>query len=201
MDTKYIPAKIILAIAIFALAIPSTAFAIDSQTLDNLNFLLTQPEPIAWDNGIFDDATLIEGFGIIYEQAVNDENDSQVRRVLWAMGETGLGSFVPILIDELDNETMTACYALGKISSEDSVLALIPMLDHEDRFVREAAVWSLGNITYGETLEDAKLSALEALNERLSTEEETWIADMIDAAITLIKTGIITDPAFDSGNE
>ena len=190
--------KYILPIIIFLLAIPSTAFAIDSQTLDNLVFLLAQPEPVDWSDGTFDDATLIEGFEAIYEMSIEEGNDGQTRSVLWAMGETGLASFIPILINEFENETMIACYALGKISEDASVTALISMLENEDRYVREAAVWSLGNITYGADLEESKTDALEALNDRLDLEEETWIAEMIDAAIILIETGVITDSAFDT---
>jgi HEAT repeat protein len=117
------------------------------------------------------------------------------------MGETGLASFIPILVDELENETMTACYSLGKISEDASVTALISMLENDDRYVREAAVWSLGNITYGADLEDSKADALEALNDRLELEEETWIVEMIEAAIILIETGLITDSVFDVGVE
>ncbi len=190
--------KYILLIIIFLIAIPSTALAIDSEKLDNLIFLLAQPEPVDWSDGTFDDATLIEGFEAIYEMSIEEGNDGQTRSVLWAMGETGLATFIPILLDELENETMIACYALGKISEDASVTALISMLENEDRYVREAAVWSLGNITYGADLEESKTDALEALNDRLDLEEETWIAEMIDAAIILIETGVITDSAFDT---
>ncbi|MCK4721372.1 hypothetical protein KAU08_11955, partial [bacterium] len=120
--------KYILLIIIFLIAIPSTALAIDSEKLDNLIFLLAQPEPVDWSDGTFDDATLIDGFEAIYEMSIEEGNDSQTRSVLWAMGETGLATFIPILLDELENETMIACYALGKISVDASVTALISML-------------------------------------------------------------------------
>ncbi|MCX6645689.1 MAG: HEAT repeat domain-containing protein [bacterium] len=196
---KYV--KYLLPIVIIIVAIPTAAFAIDSQTLDNLIFLLSQPEPVAWNDSSFDDATLIEGFTTIYELSLDNDTPSQLHSVIWAMGETGLEAFVPILIGELENEPTLACYALGKISCDDSVDALIPMLENEDRFVREAAVWGLGNITYGENLEEAKSAALDKLNERLTAEDEAWIVDMIGAAIELIETGIITSPVFDQGIE
>ena len=199
MKLKYILTFTILPVLAILIAIPSTAFALDSQTLDNLIFLLSQPEPIAWDDCSIDDATLIEGFSTIYEMSLDNETPSQLHSVIWAMGETGLEEFIPILTGELENEPVLICYALGKISCEDSVNALIPMLDNEDRFVREAAVWGLGNITYDESLDDAKASALYALKSRLDEEVEPWIIEMIDAAITLIETGIITSPAFDNG--
>ncbi len=190
--------KYILPIIIFLLAITSTAYAIGSETLDNLIFLLAQPEPADWSDGTFDDAILIEGFEAIYEMSIEEGNDSRTRSVLWAMGETGLASFIPTLINEFENETMIACYALGKISVDASVNALIPMLENEDRYVREASVWGLGNITYGADLDDAKADALEALNDRLDLEEETWIVEMIEAAIILIETGLITDSVFET---
>lgn len=190
--------KYILPIIIFLLAIPSTASAIGSETLDNLVFLLAQPEPVDWSDCAFDDATLIEGFEAIYEMSIEEGNDSRTRSVLWAMGETGLASFIPSLINEFENETMIACYALGKISEDASVAALISMLENEDRYVREASVWGLGNIIYGSDLEESKINALEALNDRLDLEEETWIVEMIEAAIILIETGLVTDSVFDT---
>jgi HEAT repeat protein len=201
MRFKNIVLQYLLPIVIIAIAIPSAAFAIDSQTLDNLAFLLTQPEPVNWSDSAFDDATLIEGFTAIYESSLDNDTPSQLHSVIWAMGETGLEAFVPILKGELENEPVLASYALGKISCEDSVNALIPMLSNDDKFVREAAVWGLGNIAYGDNLEEEKVAVLDALNERLTEEDEAWIIEMISSAIDLIETGIITSPVFDEGVE
>lgn len=175
-----------------------SAWAVDRETIENLKFLLMQPGPIYWADMDIDDAVLIEGFTEIHAAAVIDDTEGLRAQVLWAMGETGFIDFVPILIDELETNQSTACYALGKISSDDGVEALIPMLDNEDMFVREAAIWALGSIPYTISMDESKELAKSSLETRLEAEEEDWLIDMINAAIVFIETGVAINPAFDS---
>ena len=69
-------------------------------------------------------------------------------------------TFVPAIIEALDSEPTSACYALGKLSSEDGVYALIGMLDNEDMQVRDAAVWGLGSLPYVSGMETATMTLL-----------------------------------------
>jgi len=178
------------------LLIPVAARAVDQETIDRFIFLLQQPEGNPWGDGTFDDTMLLEGLGAIYTQAVADEDDVMLRRVVWAMGETGIVAFVPSIIESLEPEPVVACYALGKLASEDGVYALMGMLDNEDMQVRDAAVWGLGSLPYQTGMEQAREDALAALNARIPLEEETWVLEDISAAIMFIETGIAATEAF-----
>ncbi len=182
--------------AILMAAVSSNA--LDRETIDNLIFLLGQPEPVHWSEMDIDDAILLEGFNEIYIMAVGDEDDMLRLSVIAAMGETGLVDFADVIIEELEVDPLTACYALGKIASEDGVTALMEYLDHEDMFIREASVWALGKVPYTSSMEEAKEDALVALNNRLEEEGEDWILELIDAAIIYLETGVVTNPAFES---
>jgi HEAT repeat protein len=170
------------------------AKAVDQGTVDQMISLLRQPDWNRWSEGIFDDNTLIEGLTAVYTQAI-DGDDEQLRAMaIWAMGETALTEFVPKIIEDLELDPFIACYALGKIPSEDGIHALIGMLDHEDMFVRDSAVWGLGSAPYTDSMEEAREDALNALKDRLHEEKEDWIVVNIQAAITLIETGVATTP-------
>lgn len=188
--------KVILPAIIAFLIIPTLALAISQELVDRFEFLLEQPEWDMWDDGTFDDADLIEGFDIIYANAVAEEDDIMVRRVMWAMGVTGLTEFVDTLTDEMENEPIVVCYALGKIPSDDGVYALIEELDNDDEQVRDAAAWGLGSIPYTDEMDESLADAIEALYLRVGEEEEDWVLDTVEAAITLLETGIITDEGF-----
>ena len=174
------------------------ARAVDRETLENLTFLLSQPGQIHWSDMEIDDATLIEGFNQIYTTAVQNGTDDIRASVIYAMGETGLVDFVPVIVGELENDPSTACYSLGKIPSDDGAQALIPILDNEDMFVREAAIWALGSIPYTESMDESKGLAKTALQNHLESETEAWLVDLTNAAIVFIETGVATDPAFDT---
>jgi len=193
--------RLFIAALIVLLLVPIAANAVNQETIDQYIFLLQQPEFEDWNDGTFDDQDLLEGLDIIYQQAVQDGDDIMVRRVIYAMGQTGLVGFVPNLTEALETEPTVACYALGKIASNDSVYALIGMLDNEDMQVRDAAVWGLGSMPYIDSMEDAKDDAVEALNGRLDVEEENWILEDIQAAVVLIETGVITDDSFEEPQE
>jgi len=193
--------RLFIAALIVLLLVPFAAKAIDQATIDLYVFFLQQPEFDSWGDGTFDDQDLLEGLDIIYQQAVEDEDDIMVRRVIWAMGETGLVGFLPNITEALESEPTVACYALGKIASEDAVNELIGMLDHEDDQVRDAAVWGLGNMPYIDGMEESKEDAVDALNELLEVEEEDWIREDIEAAVVLIETGVITDESFEEPAE
>lgn len=186
----FIPALLIL------LLVPLAARAIDQDTLDRFVFLLQQPEWDMWGDGVFDEATLYDGLEEIYATAKDEGNDILARKALWAMGETGLAAFAPTLVGAIEDEPITVCFALGKVSSEDGVHALIEALDNEDEQIRDAAAWGLGNVPYISGLEEAQQEALDALAARLDTEEEDWVREDILAAITLIETGLATNEAF-----
>jgi hypothetical protein len=185
-------------IAVFFILIALPSWAVDRETIDNLTFILTQPGPIHWADMDIDDATLIEAFNEIYATSVDNGDDGLRAQVVWAMGETGIVDFVPTIIGVLEYDPSTACYALGKISSDDGAEALIGMLDNEDMFVREAAIWGLGKMPYLVSMDDSKANAVAALENRLESETEDWLKDLINAAITFIQTGVATDPAFDT---
>jgi len=188
--------KLFATALIILLLIPVVSRAVDQETMDRYIFLLQQPEWNFWGDGVFNDNTLLEGLDQIYVQAVTDGDDILVRRVVWAMGETTLTGFTPSVIATLETEPVVACYALGKLSSVESVAALIVMLDDDDMQVRDAAVWGLGNITYGDGMEEIRDDAVDALNARLETEEEDWVREDIQAAVTLIETGLISSEIF-----
>ncbi len=188
--------KLFTAMLFILFLIPLAAGAVSQDTVDKFIFLLRQPDWTQWDDGVFDDATLEEGLNAIYSQAVNGSDDILARQAVWAMGETGLVPFVPAIIEILDDEPVVACFALGKISSEDCVEALIGVLGHEDMQVRHASVWGLGSMLYASGMDDARNDALEALGARLDLEEEDWVLEEVQAAITFIETGIATDPMF-----
>jgi len=193
--------KVILPILLFLILLPFHARAIDQPTIEQMLFLLNQPEWNQWGEGVFDDITLYEGLQAIYAQAVNEGDDALLQRAIWAMGETGLAVFVPTLVGALAIHPISACYALGKIPSEDSVDALIDMLDDDDEYVRDAAAWGLGNIKYNEPLKKAQERALNALKARAKVEPEEWVKETISGAIAMIETGIATSPAFQKPEE
>jgi hypothetical protein len=185
----------IMALFLFA-TLP--ARAVDRTTIENLTLLLSQPGQIDWVNMEIDDATLIEGLNEIYSTSVQNRNDSIRASVIYAMGERGLVDFVPVIVGELENDPSTACYALGKIPSDDGVQALIRVLDNDDMFARQAAIWALGSIPYTEAMAESKETAKTALQNHLETESEAWLIDFTNAAIVFIETGVATDPAFDT---
>lgn len=194
-------AKFLLMVLIAVLLAPVAAKAVSQETIDQFVFLLQQPEWDKWDEGVFDDATLTEGLDAVYDKAVADADDILYRRVIWAMGETALPAFVPTLVDSLEDEPLVACFALGKISSEDGVNALIGMLDNDDIQVRDAAAWGLGNMLYTDEMKEVRDDAVSALKARLDVEEEDWIVEDIQAAITFIETGIAINPAYMESDE
>jgi hypothetical protein len=187
-----------LSIAASILIASLPARAGDRETIENLTFLLSQPGQINWADMEIDEATLIEGFNQIYATAVQNRTDDIRASVIYAMGETGFVDFVPVIVGELENDPSTASYALGKIPSVDGVQALIPILDNEDMFVREAAIWALGSIPYTESMDESKEQAKTALENHLETETEAWLVDFTDAAIVFIESGVATNPAFDT---
>ena len=183
-----------LLIALFL--IPTASKAATQSEIDNLTFLLRQYEWDQWDEGVFNDNLLLDALPVIRQNAINAGDDILRSKVIYAMGETGLVGFVPILIEELDFEPAIVCYALGKISSSESVDALVTELGDEDMQVRDAAVWGLGNMVYTSEMETARDDALTALKSQRSREDESWVRDDIDAAITLIETGVIDSLIF-----
>ncbi len=192
--------KLFIPLLIIILCVPFAAKAIDQATVDQFIFLLQQPELNIWGDGTFDDTTLQEGFTIIRQQAIDDENDILHRKVLWAMGETGLTVFVPDLVDSMEAESISVCYSLGKLPSEAGVYVLIDMLDDEDMYIREAAAYGLGSLPYTEAFEEAKDDAILALQAHLQIEDEEWVRETIDAAIVMIETGVATIEAFEEGS-
>jgi len=194
-------ARFLIMVLIAVLLAPVAAKAVSQETIDQFVFLLQQPEWDKWDEGVFDDATLTEGLDAVYDKAVADADDILYRRVIWAMGETALPAFVPTLVDSLEDEPLVACFALGKISSEDGVNALIGMLDNDDIQVRDAAAWGLGNMLYTDEMKEVRDDAVSALKARLDVEEEDWIVEDIQAAITFIETGIAINPAYMESDE
>jgi HEAT repeat protein len=190
--------KLFLVILTAAFLLPVAARAIDQSTLDQMSFLLNQPEWNQWGDNIFDDTTLYDGLTAIYAQAVNDGDDVMVRKVVWAMGETGLAVFVPTIIGVLPDEPVIGCIALGKIPSESGVDALIGMLGNDDQWAREAAAWGLGAMPYDQSLSDARDKAIAALNASLTTESESWVRETISAAVSTIQTGIPASVEFET---
>jgi len=188
--------KLLIPLLIALFLIPTASKAATQSEIENLTFLLRQFEWDQWDEGVFNDNLLLDALPIIRQNAMDAGDDILRSKVIYAMGETGLVGFVPILIEELDFEPAIVCYALGKISSSDSVDALITGLEDEDMQVRDAAVWGLGNMVYTVEMETARDDALNALKSQLSREEESWVRDDIGAAITLIETGIIDSLIF-----
>ncbi len=189
--------KLILSIAlIFSLLIPSMAMAVSQETVDQYEFLLRQPEWDSWGDGVFDDTSLFEGLNAVHSNAISSNDDILLSSVIWAMGETGLAGFVPNIIEYLETDPAIACFALGKITSNEAVEALIPMLTDEDMHVRSAAAWGLGNMVYIFGMEDVREDAIDALAAQLAEETEDWVADDIDAALTLVETGIIDSVIF-----
>jgi HEAT repeat protein len=189
--------RIFITMLLMVLLVPFAARAIDQATIDNLVFLLTQPEVNVWGDGTFDDTTLYEGLTAIHRQAVDQADDMLFRRVLWAMGETGLTAFVPTLVDSMDDEPIVVSYALGKIPSEAGVYALIGKLDDEDMYLREAVAYALGDLPYTSDFTQAQDDAVLALRSHLLTESEDWVKETINAAITMIETGEATVEAYE----
>jgi len=188
--------KLLIPLLIALFLIPSASKAATQSEIDNMTFLLRQYEWDQWDEGVFTDNLLLDALPVIRQNAMNAGDDILRSKVIYAMGETGLAGFVPILIEELDFEPAIVCYALGKIPSSDSVGALITELEDEDMQVRDAAVWGLGNMVYTAEMETARDNALTALKSQRSREDESWVRDDIDAAITLIETGVIDSLIF-----
>ena len=188
--------KILLGLVIAALVIPIAVKAVSQDTIDRFIFLLNQPEWNRWGEGVFGDADLLDGLESIYYQAVSDNDSTLQRKVIWAMGETGIVQFAPTVASAMSTEPVSVCYALGKLPSEESVDSLIGILDNDDVQVRDAAVFGLGSMNYSSDLIPARDLAVQALNDRLSIEKESWVLDDIQAAITLIITGVITSETF-----
>lgn len=194
-------------ICVFALTLTmvtflaSAAMAIDPATIDNMELLLQQPEWNEWGNGAFDDTTLYDGLTAIYARSVNEGDSRLLRKVIWAMGETRLIFFVPMVIGVLPDEPEIACFALGKIPSEDAVDALIEMLDDSDKYTRDAAAWGLGNNPYPRDQSEVKSRVLAALRERLAEEREEWIRTTLAGAVEMVETGVSSAAAFSTESE
>ena len=189
--------SILIAFLIPIIMIPTAAFAVDQSTVDTMIFLIQQPDWDLWDEQPFDDVTLIEGLDAVYEQSGEDGDTLLQSEAVYAMGETGLNVFAPTIIAHLEFDPVPSCYALGKLTSNDGVTALIEFLDDDDKFVREAAIVAIGSISYSSMIVDQSNTALSALHSRLSSETESWLSDKIESAITMINTGVATDPAFE----
>ena len=191
-------ARVFIIALLTLISLSLAARAIDQSTIDNMIFLLDQPEWNQWGDGVFDDVTLYDGFQAIYARSVNENDDSLMRKVLWAMGETGLPFFAPTLIGAIQDEPVSACMALGKLPTVDGVDAVIVMLDDDDPQVRDAAAWALGNMPYDAGMSDARDRAVSALNSRLLKEPEDWVKKTISGAVVYIQTGVAADSAFDT---
>ncbi|HEX9745821.1 MAG TPA: HEAT repeat domain-containing protein [bacterium] len=171
------------------------AMAIDQDTVDQMKFFLSQPEPMNWAEMQFPKGVLVEGLAEIHQSGIADGDEFMRDQSVWAMGETGYAEFVPTVIQYLDSDVngAIACFALGKLWSAESVDALIGASGHEDRFVREAAYWGLAKMNYYQLEDEVKEKAVNALNARLEVEDEDWLVEKIQASITYIETGIVTD--------
>lgn len=189
---------------------PIAAKAVEQETIDRMiNYLSWIEGWDGWNQGVFDDSTLIEGLSLIYDQTISvseglssagqtgeDEGYSLHQSVILAMGQTGLVEFTPTLMESLEDEPVYACMALKNMPSEDAINALIGMLEHENMHVRDMAVYGLGKFPYYSLFEEEKAAVLTALAERLDKEEEDWVLEDIDAAIVYIQTGEAINAAF-----
>ncbi len=177
---------------------PYPADAAGRDVTDRFIGLLNLPEGWdGWSEGVFDDATLVDGLTSIYEGSIDGTIDVPMEYILYAMGETGLVEFLEPINDAIDTEPISACFALGKIPSVDAVHKLEDMLGHENRHVRDIAAYSLGKYPHYELFDGLQYEVLDALNARLEVEKEEWIKDDIDAAIVYIKTGVAINAAFE----
>jgi hypothetical protein len=192
--------KILLTILAMVILTPIAAKAVDQATIDKMVFLLNQFEWNQWADGVFDNITLYDGLTAIYGQAVNDGDDILKRKVIWAMGETGIPEFAPTLVGASESEPIACAYALGKLPSDYSVDTLVGLLSNDDQYVRESAAWGLGNIPYNDDMATSKDRALSALKDQLKAEKEDWVKETISAAITYINTGVATSPAFEKSD-
>lgn len=192
--------KLFLTVLFMMGTISGIARAVDQQTIDNMIFLLRQPEWNQWGDAPFDDLTLYDGLQAIYAQSVNSNDEILRKQAIWAMGETGLTAFVPTVVGAISDDPVVACFALGKLPSEYSVETLISMLDNKDPHVRDSAAWGLGNMPYHSGMLAAKAKAIEALNAHKSVEKESWVKATIAAAIDMIQSGIPTSAAFEEAD-
>ncbi|HKZ42912.1 MAG TPA: HEAT repeat domain-containing protein [Candidatus Hodarchaeales archaeon] len=166
------------------------AWSVDQRTFEKLVDCLYDFEENIWPLGVFDDQTLEEGLPEVYGYAIEEGKHALEVRSLWAMGQTGLIAFEPILLDAMEEHPTICCGALSNIPSEDSLRAIIAKLNDEDLLVRIAAVKALQVVPYYAEFPEAAQEALGMLNVRKN--EETYEDLLIDIseAIDLIEKTI-----------
>ena len=169
------------------LLIPSNASAVDQHIIDSLLIKLNFFEETSWETFEFDDQTLIEALEYIYAVALQGDDFPLQRKTLHAMGMTGLVEFTPTLINALNSEPFSACWALGKMPTEQAVDALISMLPNAVQRTRKAAIWALWDFPYYLDFPGTSSAALDALYARLEIEEDAFLLEQIQAAIYAIE--------------
>lgn len=204
-DTKKVTVGLTSAflLVVIGLALSSgPAYAAEQDVIDQFVMLLNHPEGWdGWGEGVFDDATLVDGLTSLYEDCIEGGTDIPMEYILFAMGETGLVEFLVPISNAIDAEPISACFALGRLPSTEAVQKLIEMLEHENRHVRDIAVYSLGKYPHYPLFEGLRDEVLQALNLRLDAEEEEWIREDIQAAIVYIETGVAINAAFEDEDD
>lgn len=84
-------------------------------------------------------------------QSAYDEGDRDMRAsAIFAMGRSADKAWIPIILRELRNEETALRYeaatAAGELAAPEAMAQLVKMVDDPDGQVREAVVWSLGQI-------------------------------------------------------
>ena len=178
-----------ISVIILFFLLPASAHAIEQERTDFMRLLLIQSSFDEWDAGWFTEQDLEDGLTLLFNEAELENNEDARNNVIWAMGQTGLEVFVPILTGVIDEEPFHASVALSNIPSEDGVAAMIGYLDYSDPIERAEVVYYLGDFKFYSNFQDARDDALVALSDRLAVESEGWIIEKIhDAIIKILET-------------
>ena len=161
---------------------------VDQSTIQLLMQLLYRFEDNTWTDTGIDRLTLVEGLKEIYETAVAT-SDSELRiRVIYAMGDSGLIEFYPVLLSAIEFSPFLVCLTLCSMPTDDAVPAVIPYLNDDSETTRSGAIWALGGFPYYAEYPHAGEEALTALYNRLEMEPEDWLRDEIADAIATIES-------------
>ncbi len=115
-------------------------------------------------------------------QEAYDDGEQEMRvSALFAMGRSYDSSWTPIVVRELKSAVETVRYeaavAAGELSATDALPHLIKMVQGPSIQVREAAIWSLGQIG-GREARRVLEGALESDNEELQEAAEDALAEL-----------------------
>jgi hypothetical protein len=167
---------------------------VDHNTINQLMQLLNRFEDNTWDDLGIDKMDLISGLTEIYDMAASKSDSDLQLKVLFAMGDSGIVEFYPILLSAIDFEPFLVCMALCNMPTGDAIPVVIPYLNDDIIRIRRGAIWALEGFPFYSEFPHARERALLALCDRLELEQVDWLRDEIKGAIAKIESQRNSEP-------